>query len=216
MFTGIIEEVGVVREANPNRLFIEAKSVLEGTEVGDSIAVNGACLTVTSLTSSGFYIDVMPETSRRTNLGQLHYGDRVDLERALKLGSRLGGHLVLGHVDDTGIVELLVTEEPASLMRISAPTRLMPYMTQKGFVAVDGVSLTIVELENLAFTVSLVPYTLGHTILGNRTVGDVVNLEADIIAKYVEKLLPVSYEQKAKQSGLTLDLLKQYGFEAIR
>jgi riboflavin synthase len=212
MFTGIVEEVGIVREANLNRLFIQAKNVLEGIKAGDSIAVNGACLTVTSLTSGGFYVDVMPETLRRSNLGQLHYGDKVNLERALKVGSRLGGHLVLGHIDDTGVVESLVPEEVALLARISAPSKLIAYMTEKGFVAVDGVSLTIVGVDSLSFTVSLVAYTLEYTTLGNKRVGDMVNLEADIIAKYVERLLPVRYEQEVEQAGITLDFLKEHGY----
>ncbi len=206
MFTGIIEEIGVVRETSPNRLVIEACKVLEGTKVGDSIAVNGACLTVVSLGGQGFSVDVMPETLRRSNLGRLHYGDQVNLERAIAAGGRLGGHLVLGHVDDTGRVETITAEEDAYVMRISAPAKLMPYIVDKGFIAVDGVSLTVANLDNLFFAVSLVSYTWEHTILGKRRPGDIVNLEADIIAKYVERLM------QQKKQGLTLDFLKEYGF----
>jgi len=206
MFTGIVEEIGIVREASPNRLVIEARKLIEGTEVGDSMAVNGVCLTVTSLSNSAFSVDVMPETLRRSNLSVLHYGDRVNLERALALGGRLGGHLVLGHVDDTGRVESVTPEEAASIMKISMLGKLTPYMVNKGFIAVDGVSLTIIDIDDFSFSVSLVAYTLEHTILGSRRPGDIVNLEADIIAKYVERL------KQRESQDLTLDFLKKYGF----
>src|SRR4030042_6854435 len=204
MFTGIVEELGVVREITPNRLLIEARKVLEGTGVGDSMAVNGACLTVTFLSSQGFSVDVMPETLRRTNLGGLQYGDQINLERALAVGGRLGGHLVSGHVDDTGEVIRIAPEEAARIMRISAPAEVMSYMVGKGFIAIDGVSLTIVDMDDFSFTVSLVTYTMEHTTLGNRRPGDMVNLEADIIAKYVGEL------KKRKGQGLTLDFLEEF------
>ena len=206
MFTGIVEEIGIVRETSLNRLAIEAHKVLEGTRVGDSIAVNGVCLTVTSLSGQGFSVDVMPETLRRSNLGRLHYGDHVNLERALQAGGRLGGHLVLGHVDDVGEVVTITAEEAARIMRILPPVELMPYIVDKGFIAVDGVSLTIAGLDDFSFTVSLVAYTLKHTTLGDTRPGDVVNLEADIIAKYVEGL------KGNRKQGLSLDFLKEYGF----
>ena len=204
MFTGIVEELGVVREITPNRLLIESRKVLEGTRVGDSMAVNGACLTVTFLSSQGFSVDVMPETLRCTNLGGLQYGDQINLERALAVGGRLGGHLVSGHVDDIGEVIRIAPEEAARIMRISAPAKLMPYIVGKGFIAIDGVSLTIVDLDDFSFTVSLVTYTLEHTTLGNRKPGDMVNLETDIIAKYVEGL------KERKKQGLTLDFLTEF------
>ncbi|MBN2186759.1 MAG: riboflavin synthase [Dehalococcoidia bacterium] len=206
MFTGIVEEIGLVRETSLNRLAIEACKVLEGTKVGDSIAVNGVCLTVTSLNNYSFDADVMPETLRRSNLGELRYGARVNLERALAAGGRLGGHLVLGHVDDTGGIMAITPEEAARVMRISAPAELIPYIVNKGFIAVDGVSLTITGRDDFSFTVSLVSYTLEHTTLGSRRPGDVVNLEADVIAKYVEGLM------ERRGQGLTVDLLKEYGF----
>ncbi len=206
MFTGIVEEIGIVKEVNPHRLLIGAKEVLEGMRISDSIAVNGVCLTVTSLSSNAFNVDVMPETLRRTNLGELHYGDQVNLERALVVGGRLGGHLVLGHVDDTGEVMTVIPEEAARIMRISPPAKLMPYIANKGFIAVDGVSLTIAGLDDFSFTVSLVAYTMEHTTLGNRRPGDKVNLEADIIAKYVERL------RERSSQNLTLDFLEEYGF----
>jgi len=204
MFTGIVEEIGIVREANPHCLLIGAKGVLEGMRISDSIAVNGVCLTVTSLGSNAFNADVMPETLRRTNLGGLHYGDKVNLERALVVGGQLGGHLVLGHVDDIGEVISVIPEETARIMRISPPAKLMPYIADKGFIAVDGVSLTIAGLDDFSFTVSLVAYTMEHTTLGNRRPGDKVNLEADIIAKYVERL------RERSSRGLTTDFLEEY------
>ncbi len=220
MFTGIIEEIGVVREASSNCLTFEAHKVLKGTKAGDSIAVNGVCLTVTFLSDHSFGVEVMSETLRSSNLGGLRYGDRVNLERALVAGGRLGGHLVLGHVDDIGEVITVTPEETARIVRISAPAKLMPYVVAKGFIAVDGVSLTIAGLDGFSFTVSLVTYTLEHTTLGNRRPGGAVNLEVDIIAKYVEGLLPITTmsrspehsEGEVRQSGLTLDSLKEYGF----
>jgi riboflavin synthase len=206
MFTGIVEEIGTVREATPNRLVIEAQKVLEGTKTGDSIAVNGVCLTVTSLGNRKFGVDVMPETLRRSNLGQLYHGDRVNLERALAISGRLGGHLVLGHVDGVGRVESVTPQEAASIMRISLPSELTPYTVNKGFIAIDGISLTIVDIDNSSFTVSLVAYTLENTTLGNKRPGDIVNLEVDIIAKYVERLM------SNRNQGLSLDFLKEYGF----
>jgi riboflavin synthase len=212
MFTGIIEEVGIVKEApiyRGDRLRIEAHEVLEGTKVGDSIAVNGVCLTVVSLQDHGFSVDVMPETLRRSNLGGLRYGDQVNLERALSLAGRLGGHVVLGHVDDTGAVLEVSSKEAPRVMKISAPGELMPYMVDKGFVAVDGVSLTIVEVDDFSFVVSLVAYTLENTTLGRKRPGDAVNLEADVIAKYLSRLVGM---KQRKEQGLSVELLEQYGF----
>ena len=210
MFTGIVEEIGVVRGADGGRLTIEAAKVLEGTKPGDSLAVNGVCLTVASIPSADgggtFEVDVMPETLSRTNLGELHYGERVNLERALTLGGRLGGHLVLGHVDDVGRIVSVTPGENARVMRIAVPAWLMPYISRKGFVAVDGVSLTVVEVDDFSFSVSLVAYTLEHTILGDKSPGSTVNLEVDVIARYLELL-----NEKAGQ-GLTFELLEKYGF----
>ncbi len=206
MFTGIVEEIGGTREADPNCLVIDANKVLEGTMVGDSIAVNGVCLTVASLGNGTFGVNVMPETLRRSNLGGLCCGDGVNLERALEFGGRLGGHLVLGHVDGLGRVMSVTHEECARIVRISAPARLMPCMAEKGFIAVDGVSLTIVDFNECSFGVSLVAYTLEHTTLGGKRPGDMVNLEVDIIAKYVERL------KERRSEGLTLEFLQEYGF----
>jgi len=206
MFTGIVEEVGIVKETSRDRLTFQAHKVLEGTKVGDSIAVNGVCLTVVSLENSGFSVNVMPETLRCTNLGSLHYSDPVNLERALVLGGRLGGHLVLGHIDDTGELMDVTSEGVAHIMKISAPAKLTPYIVNKGFIGVDGVSLTIADIYDFSFAVSLVAYTMEHTTLGKKRPGDVVNLEADILAKYVESL------KEQKRQSLNFEFLREYGF----
>jgi riboflavin synthase len=211
MFTGIVEEIGIIRGISPGCLTIEAKNVLEGIKSGDSIAINGACLTVTSVGKDKFSVDVMPETVRRTNLGRLHYGNPVNLERAMLAEGRFGGHFVQGHVDDVGKVLSLQPEEGAVIARISAPAHLMPYMVVKGFIAVDGVSLTVIDCDDFSFSVSLVSYTRDHTTLGNRKPGDVVNLEVDIIAKYVERL-----KQRYNRGALTLDFLEEHGFLKAR
>jgi riboflavin synthase len=210
MFTGIVEEVGLVRGVSPGSLSIEVKKVLKDTKPGDSIAINGACLTVTSINNDNFSVDVVPETLRRTNLGKLHYGDTVNLERAILAEGRFGGHFVQGHVDDVGKVLSLQPEEGASIARISAPAHLMPYVVNKGFIAVDGVSLTVIDSDDFSFSISLVPYTREHTTLGNRKPGDMVNLEVDIIAKYVERL------KQMDNRGVTLDFLEEHGFLKAR
>jgi len=206
MFTGIVEEIGIVKEISRDRLTFEARKVLEGTKVGDSIAVNGVCLTVVSLENYGFTVNVMPETLRCTNLGGLHYNDRINLERALTFGGRVGGHLVLGHVDDMGEVMDVTSEETALIMRISTPAKLMPYIVDKGFIAVDGVSLTTVDPDDISFVVSLVAYTMEYTTLGWKRPGDVVNLEVDVIAKYIECL------KERRRQNLDLEFLREYGF----
>jgi riboflavin synthase len=210
MFTGIVEEIGIVRGISPGRLTVEAKRVLEGTKPGDSIAVNGACLTVTSISKTSFSVDVMPETIRHTNLGSLHYGEPVNLERAMLAEGRFGGHFVQGHVDDVGKVMSLRPEEDAVIARISAPAHLMPYIVNKGFIAVDGVSLTVIDYDDFSFSVSLVTYTREHTTLDNLKPGDMVNIEVDIIAKYVERL------KQRDARGVTLDFLEEHGFLKAR
>ena len=190
MFTGIVEELGTVKEARPGRLVIAARVTLEGARLGDSIAVNGACLTVNALGKGTFAVDVVPETLRRTNLGAVHVGDPVNLERALAYGGRVGGHLLQGHVEGVAAVRSVTPDGPNSfVMAFRAPRALTRYIVEKGFIAVDGVSLTVVNCRSDAFRVSLVPYTLAHTTLGRRRPGDKVNLETDILAKYVQKLL---------------------------
>jgi riboflavin synthase len=211
MFTGIVEEIGIVRGISPERFIVEAKKVPEGTKPGDSIAVNGACLTVTSIGKDNFSVDVMPETVRRTNLGRLHYGKPVNLERAMPAEGRFGGHFVQGHVDDVGKILSLQPEEKAVIARISAPALLMSYVVSKGFIAVDGVSLTVIDCDDFSLSVSLVTYTREHTTLGSTKPGDIVNLEVDIIAKYVER-----FRQRYNRGVLTLDFLEEHGFLKAR
>ena len=206
MFTGIVEEVGRVISAGGANLEVAAGLVLQGTELGSSIAVNGVCLTVTHFDEASFSVDLMPETRKRSTLGLLVVGDRVNLERPLAVGGRLGGHFVQGHIDTTGRVDAIRREGEALLLTFEPPPEMMRYVVEKGFIAVDGVSLTVVSRDTRSFQVSLVGYPRQHTTLGERRVGDPVNLEADIIAKYVEQLGP------ARQSGITIDLLKEHGF----
>jgi riboflavin synthase len=206
LFTGIVEELGRISAVEPGKLVIEASRVLDGMEVGGSIAVNGACLTATGLGKNSFSVDVMPETLKRTNLGLLRTGHRVNLERPLALGGRLGGHLVQGHVDDTGRVASVYRGEGAMVIGFEAPAEVMRYVVEKGFIAVDGVSLTVITRDTTYFEVSVVDYTREHTNLGSRRVGDLVNLEVDIIAKYIERL------SQARTSGITIDFLQEHGF----
>jgi len=189
MFTGIIEEVGVVRKSGGGTLIIEARRTLWGTNLGDSIAINGVDLTVAHMDEECFTFHVMPETYRRSNLGGLAKGDAVNLERSLTLASRLSGHLVRGVVEGTGQLLSLTPEADAILARYAAPPELMRYVVVKGPIAVDGVSLTVVERDAASVVVSLVAYTQANTNLTRRKVGDAVNLETDIIARYVEQLL---------------------------
>ena len=213
MFSGIVEEVGTVhslrRRGASAVLTVAAERVLTGTRVGDSLAVNGACLTVTALDAGSFTVDLAPETLRRTNLGDLRPGSPVNLERALAVGDRLGGHFVQGHVDGVGRVAMLLPQGDACLARFQAPPEVMRYVVPKGFIAVDGVSLTVVERDDSSFTVSLVPHTLANTILGRYRVGDRVNLEADIIGKYVERFM---MDRERGSTGLSLEFLAQHGF----
>ena len=189
MFTGIVEELGKVREASSNRLVIETK-ILGKLAKGESIAVNGACLTVTASTADTFTVDLVRETVDRTNLGGLQAGDPVDLERALTPESRMGGHFVQGHVDGVGTVVEIGGPADDCTLRVDAPADIARYIVEKGFVAVDGISLTVTGVRDTAFSAAVIPYTMEHTVLGSRRPGDRVNLEADILAKYVERLLP--------------------------
>ena len=207
MFTGIVEEVGTVRTASPSQLVVAAARVLEETKKGDSIAVNGACLTVTEVSPDSFSVDVMPETLRRTNLGTLRPGDGVNLERPLAVGGRFGGHFVQGHVDGVGRVLSVTPEKEALLLKFEATQEIMRYIVEKGFIAVDGVSLTVVECNSTSFTVSLVTFTLENTNLGDRRPGDRVNLEVDIIAKYVARL-------REGGTAITKEFLAEHGFLA--
>jgi riboflavin synthase len=205
MFTGIVEEVGKVVSTQAGRLVIAARETLKNVKPGGSVAVNGVCLTVTDFTATSFAFDVMPETLKRTNLGRLKSGDKVNLERPLGLGGEVGGHLVQGHIDDTGKV-VSITPEGESIARFEAPPGVMRYVVPKGFIAVDGISLTVTEIQSNSFQVSLVDFTLKHTNLDGRKAGDRVNLEVDIIAKYVEQFL------HARTTGITPDFLREHGF----
>lgn len=214
IFTGIVEEIGQVnaiqRSSQSARIDIKAGIVLEDARIGDSIAVNGVCLTVNQLDNRHFIADVMPETMDKTTLGNLKPGSPVNLERALQIGGRLGGHLVQGHVDATGVIIQKQSLDIAYIYRISAPVGLLRYVVPKGSITVDGVSLTVVDVFNDSFTVSLIPHTAGQTILGGKKAGDAVNLESDILGRYIEKLLTKANEPA--QSDINMNFLAENGF----
>jgi len=189
VFTGIVEEVGVVAKISDNGMTVLATKVTEDLKLGDSIAVNGTCLTAVSFDRTEFSVDLSPETVRRTSLGRLSVGGPVNLERALLASDRMGGHIVQGHVDGTGRVISTRQDGDSIIFRIRVPKRLYRYIVEKGFVAVDGISLTVVKRGASSFTLAVIPYTLDNTNLASLSVGDRVNLEADILAKYVESLL---------------------------
>ena len=189
MFTGIVEEIGTINSLVNNVLTIQAEKVLADIKLGDSISVNGTCLTVVNFTESKFSVDLAPETLRRTAFGNLNPDETVNLERALAANDRFGGHMVQGHVDATGRVISIRNEGDSSILRISNPKRLKPYLVEKGFIAVDGISLTIVKVFTSSFTLSVIPYTRMNTNLRDQTIGGNVNLEVDILAKYVENLM---------------------------
>ena len=189
MFTGIVEEVGTAGALDNNRLLIRASRVMEDLKMGDSIAVNGACMTVVEMDGGSFGVDVSPETLRRTSLGKLETGHKINLERPLAVSDRLGGHMVQGHVDATARITSIRTEGDCFIFRVSNPKRLSPYIVEKGFIAVDGISLTVVKKSVSSFTLSIIPFTLQNTNLQDKVAGDRVNLEADILAKYVESIL---------------------------
>ena len=217
MFTGIIEETGTVRSVTSRSagtaLCIHAEKVLEGTAVGDSIAVNGVCLTVTSLSDGAFTADVMPETVRLTSLARLFPGAKVNLERAMSPSGRLGGHIVSGHVDGCGRVDAIVPDGIAKRVTISLETPLLKYIARKGSVTLDGVSLTVVAADDRSFAVSLIPQTRSATTLGELRTGSIVNVEVDLLARYIERLLTAGSPQKEeKKGGLSLEWLQENGF----
>ncbi|HIE51440.1 MAG TPA: riboflavin synthase [Armatimonadetes bacterium] len=214
MFTGLIEELGTVQALRPRgqtvRLEVRAEQVLSDLQIGDSICVNGACLTVTERLPMGFACEVVSETLQRTNLGRLRPGDEVNLERPLRADGRLGGHFVQGHVDGLGTIARMVRQGEEVLCEIRAPAEVLRYVVPKGSIAVDGVSLTVVERLPTGFTVALIPHTLAATTLGRRQMGEVVNLEADILAKYVA----AAVEQTAPPSAtITPEFLAEHGFK---
>lgn len=207
MFTGIIEEVGKVQSFNQGQIYVEANKILEGTKIGDSIATNGICLTVTSIQGSTFTADVMPESIRRTSLEKIQSGDVVNLERAMPCDGRFGGHIVSGHIDGTGRIISIVREANAIWYSIQADTTILRYIVEKGSITIDGISLTVAYVDESLFKVSIIPHTASLTNLSHKRVGDLVNLENDVIAKYIEKLIG-----RKEESTLTLEAFKDYEF----
>ena len=220
MFTGIVEEIGVIKrlsvQGSSGQIAIGAKKVLEGTRIGDSIAVNGICLTVTSLQKDGFTADIMAETVRRSSLSQSGNGDYVNLERAMAADGRFGGHIVSGHIDGTGRILSYRREENAVWVEIETPPEILRLIVEKGSICIDGISLTVALVGSTSFQVSIIPHTGGETTLLKRKVGDLVNLENDVVGKYVERLL--AQEQTGNSSslegkpssGLTMEFLETY------
>lgn len=226
MFTGIIEEVGTIDKiANGSKsavLFIKASKVLEDTKLGDSIAVNGVCLTVTSMEGDIFTADVMAETLRRSSLGSLSKGSKVNLERAMAANGRFGGHIVSGHIDGTGRIASMVREDNAVWVEINASAEILKFIVMKGSIAIDGISLTVAGLSEESFSVSVIPHTGEETTLLKKGAGDIVNLENDVVGKYVDRLLNYSSstvtdldkETDSKETGpdITMEFLKSNGF----
>ncbi|MDF2882917.1 MAG: riboflavin synthase, alpha subunit [Clostridiaceae bacterium] len=215
MFTGLIEEIGIVeaviKSAKSARISVKAHEVLEGVKIGDSICTNGVCLTVTSYDRGRFTVDVMAETMRRSNLKSLSPGDEVNLERAMLVGDRLGGHIVGGHIDGTGIIEKYEQEDNAVWITIAASSEILKYIVQKGSIAIDGVSLTVANVDESVFKVSIIPHTKDMTTLLKKKMGNEVNLECDIIGKYVEKFLGAK-EQTPVNKGIDFNFLSENGF----
>lgn len=215
MFTGLIEEVGEIRNIKQGSrsciLTIGCKDVLENTKIGDSIAVNGVCLTVTTLGAGEYTADVMSETIQRSSLGQLKPGARVNLERAMAADGRFGGHIVSGHIDGIGTVEAIMQDDNAVWYTVAAKPALLRYIVEKGSIAIDGISLTVASVDDYCFKVSIIPHTRQQTNLVDKKIGSIVNLECDVIGKYVEKLMQPKEEEK-KESRITEDFLRKYGF----
>ena len=215
MFTGLIEEIGTVESVKKSpksaTISIKAKKILEDMVPGDSIATNGVCLTVTSFTPNSFEVDIMAETMRKSNLNSLSPGNKVNLERALKLGDRLGGHIVSGHIDGTGTIEDFRQEDNAVWVSITAPPDILKYIINKGSIAVDGISLTVAYVDNKCFKVSIIPLTKDETTLIGKNIGDKVNLEVDMIGKYVERLLSFK-KDNTHNSNIDINFLSEHGF----
>lgn len=212
MFTGIIEEIGTIKNVkrgiHSSVLTIKADEILSGTKVGDSIAVNGVCLTVTEIQKDAFTADVMHETLNRSSLGGLASGSHVNLERAMAADGRFGGHIVSGHIDGTGIITKIRSDDIAVWYTVQAPPQILRYIIEKGSIAIDGISLTVAALSGRDFQVSIIPHTSGHTILSEKKMGDIVNLENDCIGKYVERLCST----EDRNSHITAEFLGKYGF----
>lgn len=223
MFTGIIEETGTIESITKGIksaiITVIADKVLENTKIGDSIAVNGVCLTVTSINGNKFNADVMAETIRRSSLGSLKHGSKVNLERAMAADGRFGGHIVSGHIDGTGTIRSLVKEDNAVWVEIATTYKLLKYIVEKGSITIDGISLTVAKLTNDSFSVSVIPHTGKETTLLDKKPGDIVNLENDIVGKYVEKLMNFNLDenknkttQKNPTGNITIDFLTEHGF----
>ncbi|MDF2473966.1 MAG: ribE [Anaerocolumna sp.] len=215
MFTGIIEEVGtvkaVIKSTKSAKIIIGASRILEGTKNGDSISTNGVCLTVTEIYDNSFTVDVMAETMRKSSLSGLSQGDKVNLERALQVGDRLGGHMVSGHIDGTGTIRNTQKEDNAVWVTISADAMILRYIIPKGSITIDGISLTVAYVDDTIFKVSIIPHTKEVTTLLNKKVGDYVNLECDLVGKYIEKLLKPK-EKQEEHCNIDLEFLSRNGF----
>ena len=216
MFTGIIEEVGVIKSirmgAQSAVITIEAEKVLEDIHLGDSIAMNGVCLTVTSFDSHSYSVDIMHESLKRTNLGSMKSGSRVNLERAMAADGRFGGHIVAGHVDGTGNITSMEKDDNAVWIYIQAEPSVLKYIVEKGSITIDGISLTVAKVDEKSFAVSVIPLTGTHTTLLEKKPGDTVNLENDMIGKYVEKLLNYQEKENKPSSRITMEFLRENGF----
>lgn len=216
MFTGIVEEIGELKKikkgARSSEITIKASKVLEDTKIGDSIMMNGICLTVTSMTANAFTVDVMSETLDRTALGDMSSGSRINLERALNLQTRLGGHMVSGHIDGTGVISEFRRDDNAVWVTVQTGPDVLRYVIEKGSIAIDGISLTVAKVSETDFQVSIIPHTAEETTLLKHNIGDKVNLEVDLIGKYVEKLLGLSPGKEVRKSALTEAFLKNNGF----
>ena len=222
MFTGIVEELGTVKKikkgANSAVFTIRAEKILDDLKTGDSVAVNGICLTVTACLEDGFTADVMHETLRRTNLGELKSGSKVNLERAMAANGRFGGHIVAGHVDGTGTISSMKKDDNAVWITIDTSAAILKYIISKGSITIDGGSLTVAKVDNKSFAVSVIPHTGQNTTLLDKKPGDTVNLENDMVGKYVEKLLQYGSipdeeeESTTEKTGITMDFLRQNGF----
>jgi riboflavin synthase len=215
MFTGMVEEIGTIRAvrrgAHSSVLSIGAALVLSGLKVGDSVAVNGVCLTATGKDEGGFTADVMHETLNRSSLDSLHAGSRVNLERAMAADGRFGGHIVSGHIDGTGRIAAVRRDDNALWYTVEAAPSLLRYIVEKGSITIDGISLTVAAVTDTGFSVSVIPHTAAVTILGQKGPGEVVNLETDILGKYVEKLLRPA-ENPSQPGGISLEFLAENGF----
>jgi len=217
MFTGIIEEVGVLEEITTGDGFgvmkVKCNKVLEDTKIGDSIATNGVCLTVKEMDTFSFKADVMGETLAKSNLGDLKIGDKLNLERALRFSDRLGGHIVSGHIDGAGEIVSIKEERNGTWFTISASQDVLKYIIYKGSIGIDGISLTVAYVDNEVFKVSVIPHTLENTILFGKKINSKVNLECDLVGKYIEKLFTSKDEkEEIKKSNITMDFLKNSGF----